>query len=250
MKIAGLGGRPEVFYSIQGEGRHAGRPSVFVRAALCNLTCRWCDTDYTWNWRGVTAEHERDGRPGGGKYDPSEQVVEIEPEAVCRLVEAFACRDVVATGGEPLLQQEAWTAVATRLQTAPGGYRFDFETNGTLIPSAELDARVASYNVSPKTANSGLAARTRERSDAIRYFASNPKAWFKFVVREPADVEEIAALVARHGIDRERVDLMAEGTEPAAIRARQRWLVEQCKRLGYRLTDRLQVHLWGARRGV
>ena len=43
-------GQPEIFYSLQGEGVTTGIPSVFLRLALCNLACSWCDTRYTWDW--------------------------------------------------------------------------------------------------------------------------------------------------------------------------------------------------------
>ena len=41
----------EIFESIQGEGPTAGEPCVFLRLAMCNLHCRWCDTKYTWDWK-------------------------------------------------------------------------------------------------------------------------------------------------------------------------------------------------------
>ena len=48
----------EIFYSIQGEGVSIGRPSVFLRTALCNLKCKWCDTPYTWDWKKYDIKKE------------------------------------------------------------------------------------------------------------------------------------------------------------------------------------------------
>ena len=72
----------EIFYSIQGEGRLLGMPSVFIRTSGCNLRCVWCDTPYT-SWRP-------EGRDWG--------IREIIREA-----RKYPTRHVVVTGGEPLL---------------------------------------------------------------------------------------------------------------------------------------------------
>src|SRR5262245_10049215 len=105
MKLASLHSRPEVFLSVQGEGRSIGRPSVFVRLSTCNLYCTFCDTDYTWNWQGTPFRHRRDAEPGYRKFDPDRDLVELAPDAIAAEVARFDCRNVVLTGGEPLLQQ-------------------------------------------------------------------------------------------------------------------------------------------------
>src|SRR5919106_1011001 len=75
----------ELFYSIQGEGKLSGVPSVFVRASGCNLRCAWCDTPYA-SW-----EPEGDDVP----------VAEI-----VRRVQEYNCRHVVLTGGEPMIMPD------------------------------------------------------------------------------------------------------------------------------------------------
>ena len=94
----------EIFYSIQGEATHVGRPCVFVRLTGCDLRCRWCDTAY--------AFHE--GRP-------------MSPAEILDEVTALGCPLVQVTGGEPLLQRGAPRLVRSLLDE---GYEVLVETGG------------------------------------------------------------------------------------------------------------------------
>ena len=51
-------GKPEIFHSLQGEGASIGAATVFLRLALCNLSCTWCDTKYTWGWENYNYKKE------------------------------------------------------------------------------------------------------------------------------------------------------------------------------------------------
>ena len=250
MKIACFEGRPEIFFSIQGEGKNRGLPAVFVRSSLCNLHCVWCDTDYTWNWRGTALEHVNDARADYQKFDKSEQIIELTPPEVVSSIRRFDCRHVVITGGEPLLHQPEWNQVMQLLVADDGRFRFEVETNGTLRPDHDFDQRVTHYNVSPKTGNSGVPAHLRTQPSVIEAFAASGKASFKFVVVQPADVDEIDRFVKQHRISPESVYLMPEGTRMTEVQPRLAWLADACKQRGYRLSDRLQVAIWEDRRGV
>jgi 7-carboxy-7-deazaguanine synthase len=72
----------------------------------------------------------------------------------------------------------------------------------------------------------------------------------KYVIARPEDLPEVLQQVAELGADSKRVLLMPEGTDPETLRERGRWLAESCKSLGFRYCPRLQVELWGNRRGV
>jgi 7-carboxy-7-deazaguanine synthase len=228
------GGEPEIFASIQGEGPTCGVPSIFVRLAMCNLRCTFCDTRYTWDW---------------SRHDPAAETMELGAPEVERRVAALAgdaIRNVVVTGGEPMLQEEELAVLAGRLRSR--GHRIEVETNGTLAPRPALAAEVAQWNVSPKLQSSGNPAE-REVPAALRWFAAEPGACFKLVIAGPDDVEEAAALVSRYGVPGERVILMPEGTHPEILIERSRWLALRCQELGFRLGTRLHVHLFGAARG-
>ncbi len=116
----------EIFYTLQGEGAHAGRPAVFCRFSGCNLwtgresdrasaVCQFCDTDFV----GTDGE-------GGGKF--------TTPEALAATINALwpetytASKYVVFTGGEPLLQLD--TALIDAMHAV--GFTIAIETNGTL----------------------------------------------------------------------------------------------------------------------
>jgi organic radical activating enzyme len=225
-------GQPEIFVSIQGEGVSAGVPSVFVRLALCNLQCSWCDTRYTWDWQ---------------QYDAKTETIGLRVPEVIRRIQESGMRNVVITGGEPLLQQVGLVGLASALKA--GGQRIEVETNGTRLPRPDLAEHVDQWNVSPKLANSGNDPGRREAPATLLWFAQQTNAYFKFVVVEPGDIGEVDALVARYGVPAVRVLLMPEGRDADALAGRAAWLVNECCKRGYRFTPRLHVLLWGDERG-
>src|SRR5207249_9876106 len=131
---------------------------------------------------------------------------------------AVHLRNVVITGGEPLLQERALVDLAAALKAEDA--RIEVETNGTIRPQQRLGALADQWNVSPKLASSGNRATAREVADALAWFAACPTAYFKFVVVEPADLDEVAALAARYDVPTDRMLLMPEGTDPETLAAR------------------------------
>ena len=123
----------EIFYTLQGEGAHAGRPAVFCRFSGCNLwtgreidrasaVCQFCDTDFV----GTDGE-------GGGKFASSEElaarIASLWPDSY------QASKYVVCTGGEPLLQLDAPLIAALHAQ----GFTIAIETNGTIAVPPGVD---------------------------------------------------------------------------------------------------------------
>ncbi len=122
----------EIYYTLQGEGYHTGRPAVFIRFSGCNLwtghekdrsgaICNWCDTDFV-GTNGIN----------GGKFSAEEITniinslwkgnVQTEPYVIC-------------TGGEPLLQMDESLIKAIH----KAGFEIGLETNGTMIPPDGID---------------------------------------------------------------------------------------------------------------
>ena len=134
-------GLVELFESLQGEGRNAGRPCTFVRFAGCNLSCPWCDTD-------VAAKFSL---PLG------ELVAEIG---------RFRPKSVVLTGGEPTLQPDMPELVAALKER---GFWTAVETNGT--NDAEWLQFADYVACSPKAEFPGSLALAR--ADEVRVVASS-----------------------------------------------------------------------------
>jgi organic radical activating enzyme len=234
-------GGAEIFASLQGEGPSAGVPVAFIRLSRCNLACTWCDTPYTWHFEGDNRPH-RDGVTFARKANQ----VTLSPADAAARIAALGQNRLVITGGEPLMQ---CGALADMLADLPD-IAVEIETNGTTKASAALDIRVDQYNVSPKLAHSGNDAALALVPERLDHYAADPRAFFKFVIAEPGDVYEVLALQARHAIPSQRVFLMAEGTTTEALRARQVWLSQLCLDHGFRMSDRLHIHLYGDTRGT
>ena len=131
------GGQPEIFHSLQGEGATIGVATVFLRLSLCNLSCSWCDTKYTWDWEN---------------FHYKQEVVALEMEDVREIILAYNCPHLVVTGGEPLLQQTELIPLISGLKQQ--GYYCEVETNGTIAPLPEMERDIDQWNVSPKLSTS------------------------------------------------------------------------------------------------
>lgn len=234
-------GGPEIFASLQGEGPSMGMPVAFVRLSRCNLACTWCDTAYTWRFEGDNRPH-RDGIA----FDRKANQVTLSPAEAAARIAALGQKRLVITGGEPLLQAAGLAEMLAHLPDMA----VEIETNGTVAPPARLDIRVDQYNVSPKLAHSGNPADLALIPERLDAWASEPRAFLKFVVASPEDVDEVQALHRRYRFRPERVFLMAEGTDSTSLRARQAWLSERCLEHGFRMSDRMHIHLYGDTRGT
>lgn len=234
-------GEPEIFASVQGEGPSIGMPCTFVRLSRCNLACQWCDTAYTWRFEGDNRPH-RDGLDFARNAN---QLTMDEAEVAQRIL-ALGQTRLVITGGEPLLQAPALAHLLDQLPDMT----VEVETNGTTKAPTALDIRIDQFNVSPKLAHSGNPAELALLPERLDAYATDPRAWFKFVIASPADIDEVLALRERYRFLPGHVFLMPEGTDSETLRAREKWLAPLCLEHGFRLSDRLHIHLFGDTRGT
>ena len=229
----------ETFYSLQGEGKLLGVPSVFVRASGCNLRCVWCDTPYA-SWE-----------PEGDDW-PVERIV----ADVARLIGTSPGRHVVLTGGEPMIMPDLGPlAVALKGR----GYHLTVETAATVFKPLPIDLA----SLSPKLSNStptdrdgGRFAQAHEkqrwRPGVVQQFMdASPDFQLKFVVSDQTDLDEMRMMLdALTGWTPADVLLMPEGIDAATLAARSEWINGVCLREGFRFCPRLHVLLYGNKRGT
>jgi len=224
----------EIFYSIQGEGRLVGMPSVFIRTSGCNLRCVWCDTPYT-SWR-----------PEGEDWSIKK---------ILREVRSYPSRHVVVTGGEPFLMPEI-EELTQKLKS--GGAHITIETAATVFKPVACDL----LSLSPKLSNStpwkranGKFARMHEARrlnyTVIQKFLDDYDYQLKFVVDLRKDFTEIRRLLDElDKVDPARVLIMARGKTRSELRNKAEWIVRACMRHGFGYTPRLHIELFGNRRGT
>jgi len=207
----------EIFYSIQGEGPNIGKPSIFLRLAGCNLKCKWCDTKYALN---------------------SANFKSMTNKKIIQKIKKYPCKNVVITGGEPLLQQDG----LKELLDAMYGYKIELETNGSL--PLKINNKFEQINCSPKLTSSGNIAYP------LKLLPTNKKVVYKFVICKKSDVDEVKAFCRKYKIPKEKIWLMPEGSKRELVIKRSIWLIETCKKEGYNFSPRLHIMLWGNIRGV
>ena len=225
----------EIFYSIQGEGKLVGVPSVFVRASGCNLRCTWCDTPYaSWNPEGE----------------------EIAVDEIVRRVNSMGGQHVVITGGEPMIMPDI-VPLCDALNEL--GHHITIETAATVYKPVKLDLASLSpklSNSTPLNRESGRFAEAHERQrinmPVIQHFIDTaPDRQLKFVVSDEKDLDEIEEILGQlTGWWVHDVLLMPEGTTADVLQSRAAWIAQVCKDRGFRYCPRLHVELYGNTRGT
>jgi 7-carboxy-7-deazaguanine synthase len=224
----------EIFYSIQGEGRLVGVPSVFIRTSGCNLRCKWCDTPYT-SWR-----------PEGEDWSLKKILAKVA---------SFPARHVVITGGEPLLAKQVVELSAAIKQM---GAHITMETAATIFQPVACDLMSLSPKLSHSTPwqrDGGRFAPMHERNrlnlDVIQKFIDGYDYQIKFVVNQEKDFAEIDEILRQlRRWEPARILMMPQGRTRAELQKKSKWIVETCKQRGYGFTPRLHIDLFGNRRGT
>lgn len=213
----------------QGEGPHTGLRCGFVRLGLCNLSCEWCDTPYTWD---------------STRYDVRAECPDTPVLDIADAVHNLGCGTMVLSGGEPLMHART---PALRLLLESTAVSWHVETNGTIAPPAWMLQRVEHFTVSPKI-NTRDPARKRIKPAALNAFPESA-AW-KFVCTTPDDVNTVHSLCTDLGIPADRVWVMPEGRTAAGLLVTQRELAPRIRDHGYNLSTRLHVLLFGDTKGT
>jgi len=166
----------EVFYSLQGETRTAGLPTVFVRLTGCPLRCQYCDSAYAFT---------------GGTIRTLDSIMEQ--------VAGFKPRYVCVTGGEPLAQPNAIPLIK---QLCDAGYEVSVETSGALDIS-KVDTR-ASRVLDLKTPASEESHRNRYENIELL----TPNDQVKFVICSRDDYDWAVSKLIQYGLDRRVSDVL------------------------------------------
>lgn len=247
----------EHFYSIQGEGRYTGVPSLFFRFGGCNMKCEGfgcqelapdgtkvlgCDTVYA-----VNKEHF------SKNWIPITKTQELL--VVLDQYELPENVDIVLTGGEPLIYANDEVFVEFLNALHKRGHRITFETNASLHVDFEKYPvyKECIFALSVKLSNSEESLNKRVRGDVIYSIATNAKeAFFKFSIdAESIDLgleEEISNIIMHS--PKTPVYCMPLGGSKEEVERNTEPLIEFCKVKGYNFSDRLHIRIWDQNKGV
>ncbi len=247
----------EHFYSIQGEGKYTGTPSLFFRFGGCNMKCEGfacsetasdgvtvvgCDTVYA-----VNKEHF------SHNWIPIQNSQELLN--ILDLYDLPNAVDIVLTGGEPLIYASDELFVSFLEELNARGHTITFETNGSL--AVDFDKypvyKESVFALSVKLTNSGESESKRIRGDIINSIASNAKeAFFKFSIDAESitlGLEEEISNILIHS-PKTKVYCMPLGGNREEVEANTEPLIEFCKAKGYNFSDRLHIRIWDVNKGV
>lgn len=224
--------------TIQGEGPTAGRRCAFVRLVTCNLTCKWCDTPYTWDWTGLN----------GTPYQREEQQTIMSAFDIYERIAELGVERVVFSGGEPMLHKAQLAEVFALL--ADRGVAIEIETNGTILPSKEMIPFLNQINCSPKLKNSGVLLKKRRKIEVLKGLMETGVAVaFKFVCLSKECLDEVEEIQLESGIPDRNIWIMPEGRSKEELESHMAVIADDAIARGWNITPRTHVAIWGAKRG-
>ena len=200
----------EIFYSIQGESTHAGRPCVFVRLTYCNLRCTYCDTAYAF-----------------------EEGIEMDINEVVRKVDSFNCNLVEVTGGEPLFQKNVHPLLKILCDK---GYEVLLETGGSLN-IGNVDKRVKRI-LDFKCPSSGMEKKNLwENANCLKIYDE-----VKFVIGDRIDYEWVKEKIVEYGLMDKCTVLMSPVFDTIAPKVVAGWILED--KINVRFQIQMQKYIW------
>ncbi|MFO1373590.1 MAG: 7-carboxy-7-deazaguanine synthase QueE [Agitococcus sp.] len=206
----------EIFFSLQGEARTVGLPTVFIRLTGCPLRCSYCDTTYSFT--------------GGEKYTLT---------AIMQQVADYGAKYVCVTGGEPLAQPNC-LPLLTALCDA--GYQVSLETSGALDVS-QVDRRVSKV-VDLKTPDSGEAHRNLYEN--MQHLTANDQ--IKFVICSRQDYQWAKFKMDEYQLNQRVSDvLLSPSHQQQDPRELAEWILAD--KLAVRLQVQLHKYLWNNEAG-
>jgi 7-carboxy-7-deazaguanine synthase len=203
----------EIFYSLQGEAKEVGIPTVFVRLTGCPLRCNYCDTAYAFKGNNP-----------------------LSIESIMEQVAKYNTRYVCVTGGEPMAQSNCLILLDTLIEA---GYKVSMETSGS-IDISPVNKKV-SVVMDLKTPSSTEQSQNRYENIALL----ERKDQLKFVIASRPDFEWSCSILENNNVDCDVLfSPVYESLKPVELAD---WILE--KQLNVRLQVQLHKLLWGDKQG-
>lgn len=232
----------KIFYTLEGEGELVGRPSLFMRFSMCNLTCigfkseaspYGCDSFISWSKKNKMTFLEIFEMMESSGY-----IEHLKHNAILKI-----------TGGEPLIQQRQ---LLKFIEAFKERYNFipviDFETNATILPDERwVSEWKATFTTSPKLTTNGDPESKTYKPDVLKWHVKHGSG-FKFVITSDRDIEEIWRKYVKdsHGIQikLDRIWFMpCCGSREEHVRSSMA-VAEYAKAMHVNFSPRLQLVIW------
>jgi 7-carboxy-7-deazaguanine synthase len=200
----------EIFYSIQGEGRLMGLPTIFIRTTGCNLRCSYCDTTYA--------------------YDEGSEKSITE---ILKNISRYKCQNVCVTGGEPLIQQNIYCLLQN---LSKQNYHICLETNGSKSIRSYQDINNLMISMDVKCPTSTM----HEKMDVTNLSILRPQDQLKFVIGSKNDYQYAKRIIIRYP---QKCVIYFQPVFGFSIQSLASWILDD--HLPVYLSIQLHKYIWG-----